>query len=78
MAQDLINEAIEIAHGWLENDTAENPGAAGKFDVKELCITINEALELASNSNLLIQCVRADLAGKPRPLHAPEQEKVLP
>jgi hypothetical protein len=64
-AQDLIREAQQIVEGWIEKDTAEKPEAPGKFDVKELCITINEALELASDSNLLIQCVRAELAGKP-------------
>jgi len=77
-AQDIIREAKQMVRGWVENDTAEKPDAPVKLNHLDLCRTLNEALSMADYSIDLIQCVRADLAGKPRPPFTPEPEKVLP
>ena len=77
-AQEIISEAKQIVRGWVENDIAEKPDPPVKLDLKDLCITLNEALSMADHSIDLVQCVRADLAGKPRPPLGQEPEKILP
>lgn len=69
-----LQELLEQAQAALQEicqqrkpDASENV----KFDREELSLTLNEALELASASNDLIQCARADLRGQPNPSKSP-------
>ena len=75
---DLIEDLQQLSSDLWEQMKQSKPDAPVKLDRVDLFRTLNEALSMADHSIDLIQCVRADLAGKPRPPHTPEPEKVLP
>ena len=66
-ADEQLSDARKAKDAFKEMCEESKPDSPVKIDRVDLCRTINEALSMADHSIDLIQCVRADLAGKPRP-----------